>query len=596
MNPDITQPLINIGLLGHVANGKSSLVRSITGEKTARGDSRCMQKGESREMTIQIGYSNAKIYQCDHCPKPDCFASIEGSKKQIPCCDHCGEKDAMKLVQFVSFVDAPGHRSLMQNMISGAAVMDGVILVVAANKDVPQIQTLEHLTAAEIVGINHYIAIAQNKIDLLLNDPKCKERLAKNYAQIQDFVKDSGADTSKTPVVPTCVSPARQIGLKLILQHLVERAQPNPHPAYAGYPMFVHCVRSFDVNKPCPATSSSVERPRTSLKGGIIGGTIMHGVLKIGDTLEIRPGYKSDTGEYHPLYTKVTSLYTGSIPLQEARPGGLIGIGTTLDPSLTRSDTMVGMCAGYPDQLPDATTTLEVKIFLLMAGIGHDQEVQTKVSKLRTGEVLQLAIGSAIVTSKLVKRMGKSVYRLETAFPVCPVPGQSIPVSKVIDNAWTIIGKAHLADSVDVDVPPPITTTYEPYHDLLNQILEDTEPLPDLGVQTLPAPTLHKDGGARLVWTNFQQTCQMLNREEAHIQAFFHDELSTRITLNGAHEMIIHGKNRYEVRHVQNILVKYITTYVNCPSCRSVHTTLTRAPGSKYTQLLCQNCGAEYLK
>ena len=198
---EITQPSVNIGLLGHVANGKSSLVRCITGEKTARGDSRCVQKGASREMTIQIGYSNAKIYQCQNCPKPQCYSSIEGSKNKVPDCSNCSSNKNMVLVQYVSFVDVPGHRSLMKNMISGSTVIDAAILVVDATRDTPQIQTIEHLAAAEIIGIKNYVAIAQNKIDLVFDKP---EQLEKNWKAIKELTKDTCADTSKTPVVPTC--------------------------------------------------------------------------------------------------------------------------------------------------------------------------------------------------------------------------------------------------------------------------------------------------------------------------------------------------------------------------------------------------------
>lgn len=587
MSAELLQPIINIGILGHVANGKSSLIRAITGEKTARGDSRCMQKGESREMTIQIGYSNAKIYQCDNCPTPECFSSIEGSKTQIPDCDNCGQNTAMKLVKFVSFVDAPGHRNLMRNMISGSAVMDCAILVVDANKGV-QIQTLEHLTAAEIIGIDKYIAIAQNKIDLVLNDPNREDLLLENFNIIKELVEDTGADLSRTPVIPTCFSPARQIGLKLLLQCIVERAQPKNRPAYQKFPLFIHCVRSFDVNKPSPANN---------LKGGVIGGTIMSGILKIGDTLEILPGYKTNDGQYKPLYTKVTSLFTGNVPILEAYPGGLIGIGTTLDPTFTRGDAMVGMCAGYKDQLPDVTTMLTVRVYLLQQCIGHDKEVRANIGKLHTGDIVQLAVGASSVNAKLIRR-NKKDYIFETTSPICHVHGQSIPISKIIDGAWTIIGKAQTVES---DTKPlTFTETVQPvqsltYQELLTLTLQENRPLPVIGSHTLPSPILLKEGSIKLVWTNFDETCKILSREKAHLQTFFHEELSARITLNGAQHMVIHGKNRFQTRHLQNILVKYINTFVKC-SCQSVNTTLTRPTGSKYSILQCKNCGAEHLK
>ena len=72
----------------------------------------------------------------------------------------------MELRRHVSFVDCPGHDILMATMLNGAAVMDGALLLIAANETCPQPQTSEHLAAVEIMKLEHLL-ILQNKIDLV---------------------------------------------------------------------------------------------------------------------------------------------------------------------------------------------------------------------------------------------------------------------------------------------------------------------------------------------------------------------------------------------------------------------------------------------
>merc|ERR1711916_228083 len=115
-----------------------------------------------RNITIKLGYANAKVYQCPKCPRPDCYGSFKSSMEETPPCQNCGEK--MVLKRHVSFVDCPGHDILMATMLTGAAVMDAALLLVAANESCPQPQTSEHLAAIEIMRLKHII-ILQNKID-----------------------------------------------------------------------------------------------------------------------------------------------------------------------------------------------------------------------------------------------------------------------------------------------------------------------------------------------------------------------------------------------------------------------------------------------
>jgi hypothetical protein len=87
-----------------------------------------------RNITIKLGYANAKIYKCedDSCPRPQTYRAYGSSKEDAPTCEVPGFQDKrMQLLRHVSFVDCPGHDILMATMLNGAAVMDGALLLIA---------------------------------------------------------------------------------------------------------------------------------------------------------------------------------------------------------------------------------------------------------------------------------------------------------------------------------------------------------------------------------------------------------------------------------------------------------------------------------
>ena len=104
-------------------------------------------------------------------------------------CEICGSET--ELIRKVSFVDAPGHETLMATMLSGAAIMDGAVLVIAANESCPQPQTKEHLMALDVIGVKDVIVV-QNKIDIV-----SKERAIESYNEIKEFVKGTCAEDAK---------------------------------------------------------------------------------------------------------------------------------------------------------------------------------------------------------------------------------------------------------------------------------------------------------------------------------------------------------------------------------------------------------------
>ncbi|MDI6847483.1 MAG: GTP-binding protein, partial [Candidatus Bathyarchaeia archaeon] len=163
------QPEVNIGTIGHVDHGKTTLVQALTGVWAARHSEEL-----KRGITIKLGYADMPVYKCSKCEPPKSYSTE-------PVCPYCGSKTTF--TRAVSFVDAPGHEALMATMLSGAAIMDGAILVIAADEPCPQPQTREHLAAAEVVGIKN-IVIVQNKIDIV--DEK---RARESYKEIKNFVK-----------------------------------------------------------------------------------------------------------------------------------------------------------------------------------------------------------------------------------------------------------------------------------------------------------------------------------------------------------------------------------------------------------------------
>lgn len=90
----------------------------------------------------------------------------------------CGA--TMVLLRHVSFVDCPGHDTLMATMLAGAAVMDAALLLVAGNQPYPQPQTREHLIAVDIMKLEH-VVVLQNKIDIMIKD---KQAVTQQYKDI----------------------------------------------------------------------------------------------------------------------------------------------------------------------------------------------------------------------------------------------------------------------------------------------------------------------------------------------------------------------------------------------------------------------------
>ncbi|KAK0552191.1 eukaryotic translation initiation factor 2 subunit gamma [Tilletia horrida] len=424
LSPEVIsrQATINIGTIGHVAHGKSTVVKSISGVQTVRFKNELV-----RNITIKLGYANAKIYKCEReaCPRPGCYRSFPSSKEPNPPCEVPGCGSRMKLLRHVSFVDCPGHDILMATMLNGAAVMDAALLLIAGNEPCPQPQTSEHLAAVEIMKLKHII-ILQNKVDLIR-----EQQADDHWKSITNFVQ--GTVAQDAPIVP--ISAQLKYNIDAVCEYLVKRV-PVPPRDFTSAPRLI-VIRSFDVNKP----GAEVHE----LKGGVAGGSILTGVLKLGQEIEVRPGIviKDNEGKIHcrPIFSRIVSLFAEHNDLQFAVPGGLIGVGTKVDPTLCRADRLVGQVLGAVGTLPKIYTELEINYFLLrrLLGVKSDDKKQTKVQKLAKNEVLMVNIGSTSTGGKVIS-VKADLAKIVLTSPACTEVGEKIALSRRIENHWRLVG------------------------------------------------------------------------------------------------------------------------------------------------------------
>ncbi len=398
--PAVHNFLLSNGIITH----NTTLVEAITGKWTS------MHSEELRRgITIKVGYADAAIYECPGISPPANF-NTDGT---------CDGKEA-KLRRVVSFVDSPGHESLMSVMLSGAAIMDGAVLVIAANEQVPQPQTREHLQALKMIGVKN-IVVAQNKVDLVTYNEALN-----NYNKIVDFLSSYGY--RDVPIVP--VSAQKRLNIDALIE-AIEDAIPTPQRDLNSPPL-MQVLRSFDINKPGTEVKD--------LRGGILGGSLKRGKLKVGDEIEIKPGIPL-RDRFKPVRTKVVSLGTSAGLVDEVHPGGLIAIGTPLDPVFTKNDIMVGNYISLPGELPNPTKEIMLKYELFQYIIGLKELVRSE--RLRTGEALKLNIGTLAVNG-VVAEVTNEFIRIELRRPAVAIPGDKVAISRLISERWRLAGMGYV--------------------------------------------------------------------------------------------------------------------------------------------------------
>jgi len=401
-----SQPEVNIGLVGHVDHGKTTLTQALSGVWT---DTHSEER--RRGISIKLGYADTAFYKTDSGQYYATGRRPEGGK----------DVDS-ELQRVVSFVDAPGHETLMAIMITGASIMDGAMLMVAANETCPQPQTREHLMALEIAGIKN-IVIVQNKIDLVT-----KDRAMESYKEIKEFLKETIAQNA--PIIP--VSAHHDVNLDVLIE-AIEQTIPTPN-RQDDERAVMHIARSFDVNRPGT-------RP-AKLTGGVIGGSIVEGAFKEGDEIIIGPGRKIEQGNktrWEPIETTITSMQGGGGKRDVMMAGGLCGLGTLLDPSITTADNLSGQVLAKKGELPTIRTECTISVELMAAMVSGDGEGADKIYPLRNNEMLMVNVATSTSVG-VVKGAEKGKATLHLRLPICADEGQRVSLSRRVGARWRLIG------------------------------------------------------------------------------------------------------------------------------------------------------------
>ncbi|MFA5050313.1 MAG: translation initiation factor IF-2 subunit gamma [Candidatus Micrarchaeia archaeon] len=388
------QAEINIGLFGHVDHGKTTLTKAMSGKWTDTHSEEV-----KRGISIRLGYADASIYYCENTKK----YSFE---------KECSDKCVPKEVKRISFIDAPGHETLMTTAISASSIIDCALFLISANESCPQPQTYEHFMVLESLGIENII-IVQTKIDLV-----SKEKALENYAQIKEFVAKTSYKDKDLPIIPVCAYHRVNIGeLAKKIYEKFKTPKRNPDAA-----LRVYISRSFDINKPGTKI--------TGLKGGVLGGSIVCGKIKDGQEVMLCPGITRN-GKTKPILVKINGLRAESNILKEAHPGGLIAMGTSLDPSITKSDALNGTVLGEKDNHPEITEEISVSYKMF-------KRKDTENISLLEREPVVLSVYTSTGVGMITK-LKKGNARIKLKKPLAIDPKSKVAISKRIGQKWRLV-------------------------------------------------------------------------------------------------------------------------------------------------------------
>jgi translation initiation factor 2 subunit 3 len=391
------QPELNIGVIGHVDHGKTTLTSKLTGTWTDKHSDEIKQG-----ISIRLGYADVSFYKC---PKCEGIQAYGVHKKCVLCNSKC------ELIKKVSFVDAPGHETLMAVMLSGATLLNGAILVVAANEDCPQPRTIEHFSAIKMHGIKN-IVVAQNKIDLV-----SKEQAKDNYNKIRSFLDSEGYN--HVPIIPTSAHFDTNIDA---LVYALLKYIPTPDFDLEA-PLKMRVVRSFDINKP----GSDINL----IKGGVLGGSVLQGSLKNKQKVWLYPGINK------PIQITVESLNSGNLSFESIHAGGLIAVGTNLDAFYTYGDRMIGQLICDDNSKPVVNNVFNIKFTKI------DRLLELNTTDFKVGENIVLIIGSS-ANLGTIQKIKKEIITVVLKKDAIYYEDERMAVSRLINGRWRLSGYAEI--------------------------------------------------------------------------------------------------------------------------------------------------------
>ena len=591
----LNMKVINVGLFGHVSNGKTTVVSRLTGVDTKKSSNE-IKTGR----TIKLGYANCLVWRCKENNNQECNTIITTGQTCVnknvnksetiantvcPVCNRGIYTPDYK----ISFIDAPGHHSYVHTAIKGADVINCAILVTDARANELQPQTLEHLAILEALQINNIIVL-QNKIDLLK-----PEQCIENFVKLKEELSNTVAKNAI--IVP--ISAQRNLGMdnaKQALYNMLEKCRKNTDIPVGGSGAssgnnFFSIIRSFDINRP--------GTPESNRKGGVIGGTLKGNIeYKVGDIIEIRPGN---------YITEIKSIFSEDNECDVMSSGGLYGIGTTLDGNITKADSLTGCVAGLVglkgicETLPPVVD--EIKMNVIYMKLGLDGLV---VNKLKVGEGCSIIIGNAVVKA-VVKDITKIVVKTvnnTTRFqdkniifslykPACISANIGIIYEASKGSCSRLIGYGSIETETEQEKSPREEESKEKLEEKnIEQSLTDyITILPTVEEKSrlkFPVPRLYIHNRC-IIWENFSSYTTLFNRTTSEIENFFSVELQA-VTAPCKDGLKI-SKARFTSIQFENLLRKYIVKKVLCYQCKSYNTTPEKN-SARVIQLNCGSCGA----
>jgi translation initiation factor 2 subunit 3 len=297
--------------------------------------------------------------------------------------------------------------------------MDGAIIVIAVDQPLSKKpQLIQHLAAAKLGKIKNII-ICLNKIDLV-----DRATLTLRKEELDTMLETFGI--SPYTIIPTCLN--KKIGMNYLIKAIMQLFNPSIYLERTNESPLFRISRSFDINKPGINWDSVL--------GGVIGGSLITGKLSVGDEIEIRPGQvsKGKDGKFicQPIRTTVLSIKTDSNNLDKIIPGGLVGIGTDLDPYYCKGDILAGNIAGFVGQLPEIFHHVLIDTTLINTfGFVWNPKINDNV---------MLQIGTKISEAKLTSIIGNN-YNFELLKPVCINNDQHIIICMNINKVLRIVAE-----------------------------------------------------------------------------------------------------------------------------------------------------------
>jgi len=436
------QPIINMGMTGHVSNGKSTLTKSLTGVATQRHTNEKVQN-----ISIRLGYANAKIYKCPICSAPECYQSTTSSVFEHKC-KHCNSDT--KLITHVSFTDCPGHNALMSTMLNGTCVMDYSILVEStANATMPAPQTVEHYNITKKAGIPTKI-VCLNKVEL---ENKTRSRAQGMINTLRTFLSNHGDEN--IPIIP--VSGAMNLNIDVLCQYISSLKVPEKNLT-DDFKMLI--IRSFNINTP--------NTEICQLKGGVVGGSLVRGIIQIDQDVVIYPGYiskkseqaKNDSGvlwQYKPLKCKTISIKSDDNILNYAIPGGLIGVQLNIDPATTGDDRLVGNVMFKYEKPHNEFKILEgikVKYTKFTPNVQNSNGTPQIGYSLKINDPIKININSNNIKCTIVDMPTYDEILLDLEKPVCVEIGDKVTINipTIGDNGILIFGHGIVIGGIESEV------------------------------------------------------------------------------------------------------------------------------------------------